>query len=247
LDRDKEYYLKGLTMRHKKIVAIILAAGTGRRMQSNIPKQYLILQDRPILYYTLKTFEECNIDEIILVVGNDEIEYCRKEIVEKFSFKKVKKILEGGSERYLSVFNGLNAIDYADYVLIHDGARPFISLEVIKRTIEEVAAYNACVVGVPSKDTVKIVNEEGIVTETPDRDRVWSVQTPQAFSYEIIKNAYEVLFKSKHENLKITDDAMVVEHTLNFPVKLVMGEYTNIKITTPDDLIIGQSILDKMW
>lgn len=234
-------------MEHKKIVAIILAAGTGKRMQSNIPKQYLVLQDKPILYYTLKTFEESNVDEMILVVGNDEIEHCREEIVDKFNFKKVKKILEGGAERYHSVFNGLNAIDYADYVLIHDGARPFISLEVINRTIEEVGTYNACVVGVPSKDTVKIVNEEGIVTETPNRDKVWSVQTPQAFSYEIIKKAYELLFKSNQENLKITDDAMVVEYTLNSPVKLVMGEYTNIKITTPDDLIIGQSILSRMW
>ncbi len=233
-------------MEHKKIVAIILAAGTGKRMQSNIPKQYLVLQDKPILYYALKTFEESNVDEMILVVGNDEIEYCREEIVDKFNFKKVKKILEGGLERYHSVFNGLNAIDYADYVLIHDGARPFISLEVINRTIEEVDTYKACVVGVPSKDTAKIVNEEGIVTETPNRDKVWSVQTPQAFSYEIIKKAYELLFISNQKNLKITDDAMVVEYTLNSPVKLVMGEYTNIKITTPDDLIIGQSILSRM-
>lgn len=234
-------------MEHKKIVAIILAAGTGKRMQSNIPKQYLTLQDKPVLYYTLKTFEESNVDEIVLVVGKDEIEYCREELVDKFNFKKVKKILEGGLERYHSVFNGLNAIDSADYVLIHDGARPFISLEVIKRTIEEVGTYSACAVGVPSKDTVKIVNAEGMVTETPDRDRVWSVQTPQAFSYEIINRAYELLFKSKEENLKITDDAMVVEHMLNYPVKLVMGEYTNIKITTPDDLIIGQSILSRIW
>ncbi|GAA4654028.1 2-C-methyl-D-erythritol 4-phosphate cytidylyltransferase [Anaerocolumna aminovalerica] len=234
-------------MEHKKIVAIILAAGTGKRMESNIPKQYLVLQDKPILYYSLKTFEESNVDEIILVVGNGEIEYCREEIVDKFKFKKVRKILEGGSERYHSVFKGLNVINYADYILIHDGARPFISLETINRTIEEVGTYNACVVGVPSKDTVKIVNEEGIVMETPNRDKVWAVQTPQAFSYEIIKRAYEMLFKNNQENLKITDDAMVVEYTLNFPVKLVMGDYTNIKITTPDDLIIGQSILSRMW
>ena len=231
-------------MDHKKIVAIVLAAGTGKRMQSNIPKQYLMLQDKPVLYYSLKTFEESNVDEIILVVGKDDIEYCHEEIVDKYNFKKVTKIIEGGAERYHSVYNGLNAIGYADYVLIHDGARPFITLDIIKKIIEEVSIYNACVVGVPSKDTVKIINEDGIVMDTPNRDKVWSVQTPQAFSYNIIKKAYELLFSSKQEDINITDDAMVVEHVLKCPVKLVIGEYYNIKITTPDDLVFGENILN---
>ena len=230
-------------MDHKKIVAIVLAAGTGKRMQSNIPKQYLMLQDKPVLYYSLKTFEESNVDEIILVVGKDDIEYCHEKIIDKYNFKKVTKIIEGGAERYHSVYNGLNAIGYADYVLIHDGARPFITLDIIKKTIEEVSIYKACVVGVPSKDTVKIINEDGIVMDTPNRDKVWSVQTPQAFSYNLIKKAYELLFSSKQENIKITDDAMVVEHALKCPVKLVIGEYYNIKITTPDDLVFGENIL----
>lgn len=234
-------------MEHKKIVAIVLAAGTGKRMESNIPKQYLLLQDKPVLYYSLKTFEESNVDEIILVVGRDNIEYCREKIVDKYKFKKVTKIIEGGAERYHSVYNGLNSIDYADYVLIHDGARPFITLNNIKKTIEEVIIYNACVVGVPSKDTVKIVNEDGIVMDTPNRDRVWSVQTPQAFSYNLIKKAYDLLLSSNQENIKITDDAMVVEHTVKCPVKLVMGEYYNIKITTPEDLILGENILSRKW
>ncbi len=231
-------------MDHKKIVAIVLAAGTGKRMQSNIPKQYLMLQDKPVLYYSLKTFEESNVDEIILVVGKDDIEYCHEKIIGKYNFKKVTKIIEGGAERYHSVYNGLNAISYADYVLIHDGARPFITLDIIKKIIEEVSIYNACVVGVPSKDTVKIINEDGIVMDTPNRDKVWSVQTPQAFSYNLIKKAYELLFSSKQENIKITDDAMVVEHVLKCPVKLVIGEYYNIKITTPDDLVFGENILN---
>lgn len=230
-------------MDRKKIVAIVLAAGTGKRMQSNIPKQYLMLQDKPVLYYSLRTFEESNVNEIILVVGKDDIEYCRKKIVEKYKLKKVTKIIEGGAERYHSVYNGLNAIDYADYVFIHDGARPFITLDIIKKTTVEVGEHNACVVGVPSKDTVKIVNDVGIVINTPNRDNVWSVQTPQAFSYNIIKKAYDLLFSSSQKDLKITDDAMVVEHTLNYPVKMVMGEYYNIKITTPEDLIIGEGIL----
>lgn len=230
-------------MDHKKIVAIVLAAGTGKRMQSNIPKQYLMLQDKPVLYYSLKVFEESNVDEIILVVGKDDIEYCHEKIVDRYNFKKVTKIVEGGAERYDSVYNGLNVIGYADYVLIHDGARPFITLDIIKRTMEEVSIYNACVVGVPSKDTVKIVNEDGIVMDTPNRDMVWSVQTPQAFSYKLIKKAYDLLLSRNQEDIKITDDAMVVEHTLKSHVKLVMGEYYNIKITTPDDLVFGENIL----
>lgn len=234
-------------MEHKKIVAIVLAAGAGKRMQSNIPKQFLMMQDKPVLYYSLKAFEESNVDEIILVIGKDDIEYCRDNIVKKYKFKKVTNIIEGGIERYHSVYNGLNSITCADYVLIHDGARPFITMDMIERTIKDVREYDACVVGVPSKDTVKIVNEDGIVMDTPDRDKVWSVQTPQAFSYNLIKQAYDLLYNSERENLKITDDAMVVEHTLNKPVKLVMGEYSNIKITTPDDLIIGEGILRKKW
>lgn len=224
-----------------RTVAIVLAAGSGKRMQSNTPKQYLLLNGKPILYYSLKAFEESSVEEVILVVGKDEIDYCRKEIVEKYQMKKTHTIIEGGAERYHSVNQGLLAVTSADFVLIHDGARPFITVEIIERTMEQVAVHRACVVGVPSKDTIKIVNENRIVSETPNRSNIWCSQTPQAFSYAIITEAYKKMMEGVPIN--ITDDAMVVEHTLHYPVKMIMGSYSNIKITTPDDLQIGECLL----
>lgn len=240
-------------MNKSKTVAIVLAAGTGKRMGGNTPKQYLLLDGKPILYYALKAFENSNIDSIVLVVGKNDIKYCSEEIVEKYQFKKVSNIIEGGKERYNSVYNGLRIIKEADYVLIHDGARPFITEEIIDNTIKEVRFHKACIVGVPSKDTIKLVNEFKVVTDTPNRDTVWSIQTPQAFSYELIKQAYYKLMEKKDASLKgkecinlpnITDDAMVVEYIMNYPVKLVMGSYSNIKITTPEDLLVGKALLE---
>ena len=229
-------------MDQKKTVAIVLAAGSGKRMQNSIPKQYLLLNDKPILYYSLKAFEESSVDEIILVVSKNDIDYCRKTIVEKYHFKKVSNIIEGGEERYHSVFYALKAISFADYVLIHDGARPFITAETIETTIVQVVRYSACIVGVPTKDTIKIVNEQGIVVETPNRDKVWLIQTPQAFSFEIIIKAYRMIMDIE-ETVNITDDAMVVEHTMQYPIKLVMGSYRNIKVTTPEDILIGEAFI----
>ncbi len=244
-------------MEQKKSIAIVLAAGRGKRMLSDIPKQYLLLDSKPLLYYSLKAFEESSIEEIILVVGENDIEYCRKSIVEEYHFKKVSAIVEGGKERYHSVYLGLKAITYADYILIHDGARPFITVDIIERTIDQVRFCNACVVGVPTKDTIKLVNEQGIIIETPNRDMVWSIQTPQAFSYDIIMKAYETILVQQQSMLpigsdqehttgtgiNITDDAMVVEHTLQYPIQLVIGSYRNIKITTPEDINIGEALL----
>jgi 2-C-methyl-D-erythritol 4-phosphate cytidylyltransferase len=230
-------------MEHKKTVAIVLAAGSGKRMLSSIPKQYLQLDGKPILYYSLKTFEDSSVDEIILVVGKEDIDYCRKTIIEEYHFKKVSHIIVGGVERYHSVYQGLNAISFADYVLIHDGARPFVTVEMIERTIEQVVQHNACIVGVPTKDTIKLVDGHGTVIETPNRDKVWSIQTPQAFSFDIIIKAYRMIMDNLVEN--ITDDAMVVEHTMNYPIKLVMGSYRNIKITTPEDIQIGETLLKR--
>lgn len=229
-----------------KTSAIILAAGSGKRMGSEIPKQFLLLDGKPILYYTLKAFEDSRIDNIILVVGKNDIEYCRKEIAQKFKLEKVKAIVEGGKERYHSAFQGIKQADGAEYVLIHDGARPFITAEIINRTIEEVITHKACIVGVPTKDTIKMVDDKGFVYETPDRNKLWSIQTPQAFSYELILEAYNKLLSLPVVNLQnITDDAMVVEQMLHQPVKLVMGSYRNIKITTVEDLIIGNSFLEE--
>ena len=221
-----------------KNVAIVLAAGQGKRMKSKVQKQFLLIKEKPVLYYTLHAFETSPlISDIILVTGKEEIEYCQQEIVEKYGFTKVRKIVAGGKERYHSVYNGIQAVDEADYVFIHDGARPFVDGEIIERVCNEVIIHKACVVGMPVKDTIKIADEEGFSAQTPDRRKVWQVQTPQTFEYHLIKDAYERLLMEEPEG--ITDDAMVVETMTDHKVKLVEGSYRNIKITTPEDLDIA--------
>lgn len=221
-----------------KNVAIVLAAGQGKRMNSKVQKQFLLIKEKPVLYYTLNAFEKSPlITDIILVTGKDEIEYCQTEIVDKYGFSKVCKIVAGGKERYHSVYHGILAIDTADYVFIHDGARPFVDGAMIERVCAAVEEHKACVVGMPVKDTIKIADEEGFAAQTPDRRRVWQVQTPQTFSYALIKDAYEKMMEEEIEG--ITDDAMVVETMTKYKVKLVEGSYRNIKITTPEDLEIA--------
>ena len=210
-------------------------------MNSQVHKQYLIIQDRPVLYYSLKAFEDSAVDEIVLVVGKGEEEFCRKEIVDKYGISKVKAIVEGGKERYHSVFEGLKQTSDADYVLIHDGARPFVNQDIIRRCMQEVQKYQACVVGMPVKDTIKIADEEGYAKQTPDRKNVWMIQTPQTFSYALIYEAYEEMLKT--EDTAITDDAMVLERIKGKKSKLIEGSYRNIKITTPEDLLIANVYL----
>lgn len=232
----------------EKSVAIVLAAGSGSRMKSDTPKQYMDLAGKPVIYYSLHAFEVSSIDEVILVVGENEVDYNRDHIVEKYNFTKVRKIVVGGSERYLSVYNGLKAIDYADYVLIHDGARPFITREILDKVLCNVKEYDACVVGMPSKDTIKIADEKNKVVSTPDRNYTWIIQTPQAFSYSLIMKAYNKIIgminAGEGQAINITDDAMVVEYTSDHPIKLVKGSYFNIKITTPEDIRIGNVFLE---
>lgn len=228
-------------MEKQKYAAIVLAAGSGKRMNSKVHKQYLIIQDRPVLYYSLKAFEDSAVDEIVLVVGKGEEEFCRKEIVDKYGISKVKAIVEGGKERYHSVFEGLKQTSDADYVLIHDGARPFVNQDIIRRCMQEVQKYQACVVGMPVKDTIKIADEEGYAKQTPDRKNVWMIQTPQTFSYALIYEAYGEMLKT--ENTAITDDAMVLERIKGKKSKLIEGSYRNIKITTPEDLLIANVYL----
>lgn len=228
-------------MEKQKYTAIVLAAGSGKRMNSKVHKQYLIIQDRPVLYYSLKAFEDSAVDEIVLVVGKGEEKFCRKEIVDKYGISKVKAIVEGGKERYHSVFEGLKQTSDADYVLIHDGARPFVNQDIIRRCMQEVQKYQACVVGMPVKDTIKIADEEGYAKQTPDRKNVWMIQTPQTFSYALIYEAYEEMLKT--EDAAITDDAMVLERIKGKKSKLIEGSYRNIKITTPEDLLIANVYL----
>ena len=229
----------------EKYTAIVLAAGVGKRMNSKIQKQYMLLGGNPVLFYALDAFEKSRVDEIILVVGKGEIEYCRKEIVEKYKFHKVTKIVEGGKERYHSVYEGLKAMDTADYVLIHDGARPFLDQQILTRTMEAVKQYQACVVGMPVKDTIKITTEDGFSKETPERKHVWMIQTPQCFSYSLIFDAYQKMLQN--EDATITDDAMVLEKVKGLPVKMVEGSYRNIKITTPEDLLVAEAYLDDIF
>ncbi len=224
-----------------RVNAVVLAAGSGRRMGSKIPKQYMSLCGKPVMVYSLEKFENSPVDGIVLVVAPGEVEYCQKEIVEKYHISKVVAIVEGGAERYDSVYRGLMAAE-SDIVLIHDSARAFVSEEIIRRAIEGTRQYNACVIAVPSKDTVKIATAEGFVESTPRREQVWNIQTPQGFSYPLLKDAYERMM-ADHIQDGITDDAMVIERMTNVPVRLIEGDYNNIKITTPEDLILGEKIL----
>ena len=251
-----------------KSVGIVLAAGQGKRMKSDISKQYLLMDGKPILAYALKAFEESFIDEVVLVVEEGREDSCRREIIEKYHFHKVKQIIPGGRERFHSVFCGLQCIEDADYVYIHDGARPFLSQEILERGGEAVMQHGACVIGMPVKDTIKIADEGGFVESTPERSRVWQVQTPQIFSFLLIKKAYEKLMGQKEARLplseeetsfgaraiphfekhvQVTDDAMVAERMLGQKVYLVEGSYENIKITTREDLVYGEVFCKKYW
>ena len=226
-------------MGKNRCAAIVLAAGQGKRMGTKIQKQYLELNGKPVVYYSLAVFEKSPlIDEIILVVGKDQETYCRREIVDRYGFQKVKQIVEGGAERYHSVYHGLCSVNKAtDYVFIHDGARPFVNEEMIERAYEMVCVEGACVVGMPVKDTIKIVDEQLYARETPPRKDVWLVQTPQVFSYQLVMEAYQKLLEREGDlTVQVTDDAMVVEVILGHPVKMTKGSYDNINITTPEDL-----------
>ena len=225
----------------EKITAVVLAAGAGKRMHSDVHKQYMMLAGRPVLFYALQAFAESAVTDIVVVVGAGEIDYCRKEIVEKYHIQKVCAVVEGGRERYHSVYEGLKAADGSDYVLIHDGARPLVSADIIKRSMQAVKEYRACVAGMPVKDTIKIADEDGYAKLTPERSKVWQIQTPQSFSYPLVYEAYRKMLAD--EDSAITDDAMVVERMTNQPVKLIEGNYRNIKITTPEDMLIAEMYL----
>lgn len=231
----------------------MLAGGKGSRMNTNVAKQYLLLAGKPVLYYSLACFQQSDrIEDIILVVGSGQEDYVREQLTEKYHLTKVRQIVPGGKERYDSVRNGLKALqeekeqesENESYVLIHDGARPFLTQEIIDRVCREVLTEKACAVGMPVKDTIKITNEEGYVTATPDRRRVWQVQTPQAFDLKLICEAYQNWEDSDEKDVFcITDDAGMVERFTGQKVKMVEGSYRNIKITTPEDLEIGERFL----
>lgn len=243
----------------KRCTAIILAAGSGSRMKSSVAKQYMLLDGKPLIWYALHAVESSDIiDDYVLVTGADDIEYVRKEIVERYGFQKITAIICGGAERYLSVGNALDVIENDilqvpnkdGYVFIHDGARPFLTEEILRNTYEAVQQYHACVAAMSVKDTVKIADADGFAAATPERKLVWAIQTPQVFDTQLILHAYGKLREHQAElegkGMMVTDDASVVELFTDQKVKLVEGSYTNIKITTPEDISIAEGFLKQV-
>jgi len=226
-----------------KTIALIPAAGSGNRMGAKAKKPYLSMLDKPILAHTLSEFEQCSlIDEVVLIVAEDEIDNCKTSIVENFKIRKVNKIIAGGLKRQDSVWEGLKTLkDDCELVMVHDGVRPFVSQEILKNSVRETANSGATVVAVPVKDTIKIVSKQAEVLETINRSRIWAVQTPQTFTRDILKRAYEKAFE---DGFYGTDDASLVER-LGVTVKIIPGSYDNIKITTPGDLTLGEAILGR--
>ena len=223
------------------ISAIILAGGKGKRMNSSISKQFIEIKGKPIIYYTIKKFNDNKkIDNIVIVLSEDEIEYFKENILNKYELK-VDKIVIGGAERQDSVYNGLKSLENSetDIVLIHDGARPFISDRIIDDGIKYATIHGACAPGVMPKNTIKIKGESNFSVDTPNRDRLVAIQTPQVFKFKEILECHK---KVKIEKVVVTDDTMVVERYGN-KVYLYNGEYTNIKVTTPEDLILGEKLI----
>lgn len=266
----------------KRCTAVVLAAGSGRRMHASTAKQFMELAGKPLIWYSLYAVEHSEIiDDCILVTGEADIPYVRQEIVARYGLTKVTDVISGGAERYSSVCNAMKYIaegrqpvpNEDGYVFIHDGARPFLTEEILRNTYEAVCRYGACVAAVPSKDTVKIADPQGFAVSTPDRRLVWNIQTPQVFETRLITTAYRELEKelmrlngqdTRGENTKgqdadgqstngrdqnrqcinVTDDASVVELFTDHKVKLTMGAYENIKITTPEDISTAEGFLE---
>lgn len=232
--------------RKYKCTAIVVAAGQGKRMGGKVEKQFLELQGKPIVYYSLAVFQESpEIDHIILVTREEQIGYCQREIVEKYGLSKVDAVIAGGEERYFSVWKGLQLVEHTmtqaerdGYLFVHDGVRPFVDEQMIERAIETLEEYQACVIGMPVKETIKIADQEGCVDYTPARKLVWSIQTPQAFRFQVVYAAYQALIDSGRTDM--TDDAMIVEAFTKVPVKIVEGSYHNIKLTTIEDLELAE-------
>lgn len=235
-------------MKKPKFAAVIVAAGSGTRMPGETIKQFRDLNGIPVVAHSIKAFQENEyIDTITLVVPSEYTQYALNMCI-NMNFSKVHNIAEGGSQRFRSVYNGLKTLaDDTDYVLIHDGARPLVSKELISRCSSCVQVTRACIAAVPAKDTMKKADAQGFVTATPDRAGLWNVQTPQAFSYHVIMEAYDRLFKTISEygsdESKITDDAIIVENMTDCRVRIVSGEYRNIKITTEDDMVVARAFL----
>lgn len=223
------------------VTALIVAAGKGKRFGTGYNKQYYKINNKEIISRTLDVFEEANfIDDIVVVVSEDEVDYFRENIVDRYGYKKVSKIVRGGQERQHSVYNGLLECKGADIVVIHDGARPFIKKEHILETIEKAKKFGSAAVAVKVKDTIKIAKDD-CFDSTPDRNTLYAVQTPQTFKYNLILSAHQYAME---KNILSTDDTSLVE-LIGEKVRIVEGSYDNIKITTPEDAVFAELILKK--
>lgn len=240
-------------------IAIVLSAGRGSRMQSDVPKQYMDLCGMPVVAWSLKAFQEFDpVSRIILVTSAGDLDYCRTQIVDRYRFDKVCAVIQGGDQRYDSVWAGLKKaaelsgqdgvrgeeLPHPPIVFIHDGARPMVDRQTLERALQSAVSCGACVVGMPVKDTIKIADGDGFAQQTPDRKLLWQIQTPQVFTLPLVYESYRKLMTDGRTD--VTDDAMVVELESSVRVKLVEGSYRNLKITTPEDIAIARCLLGEI-
>lgn len=225
----------------RRVAALIPAAGSGRRMGGEMAKPYMPLGGREILTRTLDVFENCAvIDEIWLIVAAEQRDFCRRAIVERYGFQKVRGIVTGGAERQESVWRGLQQVaSSVDLIVVHDGVRPFVSATLVRQTLRSAAQHGAAITAVPLKDTLKRVSEMGQVEMTLPRERLWRTQTPQAFQRILLHAAFQ---HAREQGLVATDEAGLIE-AFGHPVHVILGAEQNVKITTPDDLRVGESLL----
>jgi 2-C-methyl-D-erythritol 4-phosphate cytidylyltransferase len=223
-----------------KVAAVIPAAGFGARMKAGLSKQFLPIEGKPVLYYTLSVFESSPfINEIVVVLSREDRKLAEERIFSRFSFKKISSLVDGGSERKDSVYNGLKAVQQdTDFVIIHDGCRPFVTDGMIKDSLSAAKETGGAIVAVPLRDTLK-KEKQGYIEKTVSREGLWQAQTPQTFRYQLLLQAYQSALKNK---LSVTDDAMLLEQ-MGLPVSMVPGSLFNIKITLPEDLVLAEMIL----
>jgi 2-C-methyl-D-erythritol 4-phosphate cytidylyltransferase len=223
-----------------KLGVVIVAAGKGSRMGTAVSKQYLYLQDKPVLIHTLEIFEAIDeVNELVVVVGKADISYTL-DLVEDYRLSKVKVVIAGGEDRQSSVYKGIKALSHGiEWVMVHDGVRPLVTQNSILQLWKETKRTGAAVLGVPVKETIKVVDEAGIIESTPIRSKLWTIQTPQAFRLAALLKAHE---RAEKQGMLATDDSMLVEW-MDIPVQVVEGDYENIKLTTPDDLYWAEHIL----
>jgi 2-C-methyl-D-erythritol 4-phosphate cytidylyltransferase len=226
-----------------RVAAIIAAAGVGVRMQSQIPKPYLMLAGKPILAHTLEVFEAVKeVQEVTVVAHPDDLEYCREEVIAPHGFKKVLRLVPGGKERQDSVYHALKALqleDDLDIILVHDGVRPFITPDQIRKVIKAARSHGGAILGLPAQDTLKRVNTQGKVIHTLDRKDIWQIQTPQGFQADLLWRAFVEAYS---RNFYGTDEASLLEE-MGHQVAVIAGDPWNLKITTPDDLQLAEALL----